>query len=177
MPAHWRGSQCQKRLGSLLTPSYPYGRSVLGSAALRTSAPGDLGALPYLAALKSANAAASSPLTEACQALAAETARRSRYSRMASATSAERLPPAAAAFRSSPRPSSSVIEMLTVASWTLPTTVPPTRSAIASACHRTECRCALCLGSSWLPWTLADGLLAGLHIRSDWIPSARPSGW
>jgi hypothetical protein len=90
----------------------------------------------YHAALKSVNADASSPVREACQALAAATARRSRYSRMASATRAERLPPAAATLRSSPSRSSNVIEMLTVTPRTLPTIVPVTLSAVVSACRR-----------------------------------------
>jgi hypothetical protein len=87
------------------------------------------------AALNSANAAASSPVSESCQAPAAATARRSRNSRIASATSAERLPPAAAALRSLASSSSSVIEMLMVTSTTLPTTTPMTRSLIRSACR------------------------------------------
>lgn len=91
--------------------------------------------LGYHAALKSANTAASSPVREACHAAAAATARRSRYSRMASATSADRLLPATAALSSSPRSSSRVMEILTVTSVTLPSTVLSARSPNSSACR------------------------------------------
>jgi hypothetical protein len=94
------------------------------------------GALTYHAALNSANTAASSPSSEACHAAAAATARRSRYSRIASATNADLLLPATAALSSSPSSSSRVMEMLTVTSVTLSTTLLSARSLIRSACHR-----------------------------------------
>src|SRR6266568_3328743 len=63
------------------------------------------------------NVAASSPSSEACHVAAAATARRSRYSRIASATNADLLLPATAALSSSPSSSSRVMEAaLTVTS-------------------------------------------------------------
>ena len=79
--------------------------------------------------------ARSSPVSEACHAAAAATARRSKYSRIASATNADRLLPATAALSSAPSSSSSVIEMLTVTSEILPTTMPTVGSLIRSACR------------------------------------------
>src|SRR6266540_1281285 len=94
------------------------------------------GALTYHAALNWAKTAASSPSSEACHAAAAATVRRSRYSRIASATNADLLLPATAALSSSPSSSSRVMEMLTVTSATLPTTLLSARSSIRWACRR-----------------------------------------
>src|SRR5262245_42131983 len=68
----------------------------------------------------SASIAASSPSRDACQALAAMMLRRSRYSRIASETNADRLPPPTAELSACARSSSRVMEIAAVMPATLP---------------------------------------------------------